>query len=112
MVGEFPKTNMGSERTRHSQIDQRWDIAALNTVNGGSCSGGEAANTSANISYDLDESSYRFGAYRLRLLWVRHRRYRLHLLFIKSYWKFYEEDVSQEPEFYTYSQLMVWPLLI
>ena len=45
MVGEVPKTKMGSERMRHSQIDQRWGITALNTVSGGNCSGGEAANT-------------------------------------------------------------------
>ena len=41
---------MGSERMRHSQIDQRCGIAAPNTVNGGSCSGGEAANNCTEIS--------------------------------------------------------------
>jgi len=49
IVGEVPKTSIGSERMRHSQIDQRWGIAALNTVSGGSCSGGEAASTCTKI---------------------------------------------------------------
>jgi len=52
MAGEVPKTNTGSERMRHSQIDQRWGITAPNTVSGGSCSGGEAASTYATISRD------------------------------------------------------------
>jgi hypothetical protein len=49
ILGEVPKTNMGSERIRHSQMDQRWGTAALKTVSGGNCSGGEAANTCAKI---------------------------------------------------------------
>lgn len=73
MAGELPNTNMGSERIRHSQIDQRWGIAALNTVSGGNCSGGEAANTYVKISCDEHKTNYRLSTYWLGLPYVRHR---------------------------------------
>ena len=67
MVGELPNTKIGSERMRHSQIDQRCGIAALNTVSGGNCSGGEAAKAYAKINCGRPKFSYWLDTYRLTL---------------------------------------------